>query len=194
MSHAIHAAEGTGRVLAWVSLAQQPLTLSYPTYQHPIRKLYTHTTAPYACCQHQHHGPRASWPCLPPSTTRHAPAAPAAAMADQQPSCIHLMLLIVSLQPAVSLSTALSSGWLAGCRLRQAWLLCLAPRPNSCCWVPGCFTSDAQFCACMRVHSFAVAMASFSLSFQCFATLSARGSSGLGALSSAWILSSTVRI
>ena len=31
-------------------------------------------------------------------------------------------------------------------------------------------------------------MASFSLSFQCFATLSASGSSGFGALSSAWML------
>ncbi len=33
-----------------------------------------------------------------------------------------------------------------------------------------------------------VAMASFSFSFQCLATLSARGSSGLGADSSAWML------
>jgi len=36
-----------------------------------------------------------------------------------------------------------------------------------------------------------VMMASGSLSFQCFATLSASGSSGFGALSSAWMLQHT---
>ena len=39
-----------------------------------------------------------------------------------------------------------------------------------------------------------VMMASGSFSFQCFATLSARGSSGLGALSSAWMLQHRMQI
>jgi len=45
-----------------------------------------------------------------------------------------------------------------------------------------------------RVHSLAVSTASASFAFQCFAMLSERGSSGFGALSSAWMLNRTVRI
>jgi len=44
------------------------------------------------------------------------------------------------------------------------------------------------------VHSFAVSTASASFVFQCLAMFSESGSSGLGALNNAWMLSKTVRI
>jgi hypothetical protein len=49
---------------------------------------------------------------------------------------------------------------------------------------------DAYF----RVHSLAVSMAAFSLSFQLLATSAASGSSGFGAPSRAWMESNIVRI
>jgi len=63
-------------------------------------------------------------------------------------------------------------------------------------FLPGKHASckDQAPLAYTRVHSLAVSTASASLAFQCFATLSASGSSGFGALSNAWMLNKTVRI